>query len=150
MVVCFCCFIYLGCMSCCYLIDLINITSYYIISYHYEMPGKLETGKVENIFCYFSIFFVLVFISCIGFFHFHFHVFFHFANLLSILAFIFFFILVFIFFSYYFSFFRFGFHFFFILVFIFFSFFTCLCHFWRFETFTGKPHLDETSKNRGK
>ena len=22
-------------------------------------------------------------------------------------------------------------------------------HFWRFETFTGKPHLDETSKNRG-
>ena len=45
---------------------------------------------------------------------------------------------------------------FFVLVFIFsfwfsfFSFFTCLCHFWRFETFTGKPHLDETSKNRGK
>ena len=23
-------------------------------------------------------------------------------------------------------------------------------HFGRFETFTGKPHLDETSKNRGK
>ena len=23
-------------------------------------------------------------------------------------------------------------------------------HFWRFETVTGKPHLDETSKNRGK
>ena len=23
-------------------------------------------------------------------------------------------------------------------------------HFWRFETFTGKPHLDEASKNRGK
>ena len=113
--------------------------------YRYEMPGKLQTGKVENIF---SIFFVLVFISCIVF-HFHFHFslfckfvvnfgfhFFHFGFQFH------FFHVLFIFFSFWLSFFHFGFHFF--------SFFTCLCHFWRFETFTGKPHLDETRKNKKK
>ena len=75
------------------------------------MPGKLETGKVENMF--FSFFFRFGFHFLHRFFHFHFH-FFSFCKFVVNFGFHIFFILVFIFF-------RFGFHFF-ILVFIFFHF----------------------------
>ena len=151
------------------------------------MPGKLETGKVENIFFVFFRF-------CFHFLHrfssFSFSCFFSFCKFVVNFGFHFF-ILVFIFFSCYFFVFSFWFSFFsfwfsflfhFSLASVIFgglkpslanliwtkpakteahekkrkkkikkmkktsSFF----HFWRFETFTGKPHLDETSKNRGK